>query len=85
MGSFFVWCFVSLPLLFPFPFRGPAPVGAGLQIVSPMLCNTTIKYFGLGKISVQSLCNIHSRLKYAYFMPTYTVPMLNRIFCERLV
>ena len=38
-------------------------VGAGLQFVSFMLCNTTLRYFGLGTISVLSMCNTRSRLR----------------------
>ena len=48
--------------------------------------NTALKYFGLGVISVWSLCNTRSRLRCSKFMPTsFTVQILSRFFCEKLV
>ena len=61
-------------------------VGACLQFVNTVLCNTTPKCFGLGTISILSSCNTRSRLKCSYLIPTsYTVQILKRICCEKLV
>ena len=58
-------------------------VGAVLQLVSAMLCKTTLRYFGLGTISVLSLCNSRSRSRRSYLTPTsFSVQILKRIFCE---
>ena len=61
-------------------------VGAGLQLVSPLLCNTTLKYFGLGVISVLSFWKHSFTLEvFAFHAHLVHCPVLNRTFRERLV